>query len=188
MENKTLQLFDKCVNGKGNCATCPYHNKERPCLSLLGRDIMTYIETLKDQIEYYEEVIEEYEKAELDREDKYKPIELIDVTGTFYRKSDWTIKDGLATTDKWTMELDGTSGGSVYTTTTASSCCCDEGLTLTTSGSYTPVKGVMTTTSASSTDAKEYVLESFKSLHERVVADLEDKRTTTEPVRWHIRE
>ena len=73
METKVLEIFEECVtNGKMKCATCPYHGKESRCIVALGKDLLTYIETLKDQIEYYEEIVEEYEKAELEKETIYK--------------------------------------------------------------------------------------------------------------------
>ena len=189
METKVLEIFDECVNGKESCALCPYHGKEPYCRNALGKDLMTYIETLKDQIEYYEEVIEEYEKAEHDREDIYKTITLMSPPGIAYGETGWT------TTDKWIMGFDEASSDGVYTTTTASSGCCDESWTTTTSGSYAHAEGIATTasggyacaeglattTSASSIDAKEYVLDS----HDRVIAELEKPSPRK---KWYKRE
>lgn len=194
MENNVLQIFEECTNGRAKCVDCPYHNKKPYCTGALGEDIITYIETLKNQIEYYQEVVEEYEKAELDRESIYKPIiELTDMSATFYGK------------DTWTMTLDATSSDSVYTTATASSCCCDEGLTSTASKSYKPTEGLTSTALESYKSSEDlttsialesykppdkYALDSsYKSLEERVFADLEAKPTIKKPVgKWLLDE
>jgi hypothetical protein len=81
---------------------------------VLGKDLLTYIETLKDQIEYYEEIVEEYEKAELEKEAISE-----------------TIPSG---TDTWTMTFDAIPCSDAYSTTISSSCCCDGSLATTTSG------------------------------------------------------
>lgn len=195
MENKILEIFDECINGKESCALCPYHGKEPYCKDVLGKDIMTYIETLKDQIEYYEEVIEEYEKAEHSEEEMYKPYTIKAVSGgTFYSK-DWSMTlDSTASPDCYDEDWITTTSGSYthaegITTTASGGYACAEGLKTTTSASYAPTDGLTTTTSASSTDVKEYVLDSYQSLHDRVIAELEDK--VTKPIKvekWYKRE
>lgn len=181
MENNVLQIFEECTNGRAKCVDCPYHNKKPYCTGALGEDIMTYIETLKDQIEYYQEVVEEYEKAELDRESIYKPIiTLTDMSATFYSKD-----------SSWAMTLDATSSDSVYTTASASSCCCDEGLATTASKSYKSTEDLTTSTALESyRPPDKYALDSsYKSLEERVFADLDAKLTITKPVgKWLLDE
>ena len=124
MESNVLEIFTKCVNGKGDCPSCPYNGKESYCRSVLGKDLLTYIETLKDQIEYYEEIVEEYEKAELEKEAIYETFTATDLPGP----------------DTWTMTLDAIPCSDAYSTTTSSSCGCADGLATTTSGCYTDVK------------------------------------------------
>ena len=120
-----VELFEKCINGRGGCDICP-HKKEKsedgsPCLTRLGRDVINHVNALKAQIEYYEEVIEEYETAEFERQelaDKLADTPL------------WA-HDGSSS---WTMEL----GDCTVTASGIPSHA--EGVTTTASGAYTPVE------------------------------------------------
>jgi hypothetical protein len=129
------------------CANCPY-GATTSCRDELLTALANKLEGLESAYNSCLEALEEYEKAERDREEMYKPIftTTSPLGGTFYGKG-----------GEWTMTFDATSD-SEYSIATASSGCCDES---------------WTTTSASSTDVKEYVLDSYKSLHERVITDLE---------------
>lgn len=120
-----VELFEKCINGRGGCVACPHKEGHKgedgsTCIARLGKDVINHVNALKAQIEYYEEVIEEYETAEFERQelaDKLADVPL------------WT-HDGSSS---WTMELgDCTTATGVYAHA--------EGATTTASGAYTPVE------------------------------------------------
>lgn len=136
-----LEVFEKCINGKGGCDACPHKEGHRAedgstCIARLGKDVINHVNALKAQIEYYEEVIEEYETAELERK------ELVD---KFADTPFWTpdsspitwMHDGSSTvTPSWTIELDDCT-----TATTGISSSHAEGITATASSACTHAEG-----------------------------------------------
>lgn len=176
-----VELFEKCINGRGGCDICP-HKKEKsedgsPCLTRLGRDVINYVNALKTQIEYYEEVIEEYETAELERQelaDKLADMPLWTPDGS---PATWRHDGSSTTTPIWTIELDD------RTTTTSGSASHAEGITTTASSAYTSAEetstcslgydlGSLTTTSGLSKREFELALERAT---ETVEAELKKK-------------
>lgn len=143
-----LELFEKCVNGKGECSICPYRSKPSEgdlssCLAKLGKDIINHINALNEHIEYYEEVIEEYETAELERQELADKLTIT--------PSSWTHDGSFPL---WTMEIGDctsttSSSGRImrfddFTTTTSEALSRADGLATTASSTYAHVEGAST--------------------------------------------
>lgn len=149
-----LELFEKCINGKGGCDICPHKGKSdvgSPCVTGLGRDVINYVNALKEQIEYYEEVIEEYETAELERQELADKLADAPLWTPYDSPTTWIHDDSSS----WSISLDDCA------TTTSESASHVEGLATTASSTYDSTVGTSTcslgydldslTTTASST-------------------------------------